>query len=163
MAKIRTGHQAPPFELGTATGERLSLASVLAHGPAVVVFFKISCPTCQFALPFIQRLYEAYGDGAGFLGVSQDDAADTEEFRQEHGITFPALLDEEGYPASNDYGLTNVPTYYLIGPDGTVRVDSVGFGKKALEQISKELAEYLGRPLSPVFFPEEIVPESKPG
>ena len=39
-------------------------------------------------------------------------------------------MDEDGYPASNEYGLTNVPTFYLIAPDGTVQVDSVGFGKK---------------------------------
>jgi len=164
MAKIRAGHSAPNFELSNAAGDRFSLADALKRGPAVIAFFKISCPTCQFTLPFLQRLYQAYGgERVTFWVVSQDDAEDTEEFRREYGITFPALLDEDGYPASNEYGLTNVPTFYLIAPDGTIRVDSVGFSKRALEQISQQLAGTLARPVSPVFQPGEVVPDSKPG
>jgi len=51
----------------------------------------------------------------------------------------------------------------LIAPDGSVQIDSVGFGKQALEKISGELARYLGRPIAPVFEPDEIIPDSKPG
>jgi len=164
MAKVRTGQTAPTFKLTTARGEDLSLAEALAHGPVVLSFFKTTCPVCQFTFPFIERLYKAYGGGqVAFWGISQDDAADTEVFCSEYGVTFPALLDDDGYPVSNDYGLTNVPTYYLIAPDGKIRIDSVGFTKKALERISDELAHSLGRPVAHVFLPGEIVPDSKPG
>ena len=164
MAKVHAGDKAPNFELKDLDGKRVSLQEALTRGPAVAAFFKASCPVCQFTFPFLERLFKAYGsDRTTFWAISQDDARDTRDFRAEYGITFPALLDEDGYPASNAYGLTNLPTYYLIAPDGTVTVDSVGFGKKALEEISEDLARFLGRRVAPVFKPGEIVPDSKPG
>src|ERR1700726_2613736 len=168
MAKVHVGNKAPNFELTNLDGQRVSLQEALERGPVVAAFFKVSCPVCQFAFPFLERLFKSYGGARGggrvsFVAISQDDAADTKEFFEEYGITFPALLDEEGYPASSEYGLTNVPTYYLIAPDGKVQVESVGFSKRAFEAISAYLARFLGMAASSVFLPGEIVPESKPG
>jgi peroxiredoxin len=170
MARRRTretidaGQTAPSFALQDVSGDRFSLAEALARGPVVATFFKISCPVCQFTLPFLERLYKTYrGDRVSFWAISQDDARDTEVFCKEYGVTFPALLDEDGYPVSNSYGLTNVPTYFLIAPDGKIEVASVGFGKRALEKISESLARFLGVPRKPFFLPGEIVPEAKPG
>ena len=164
MAKVHAGNKAPDFELQDLDGKGVSLREALRRGPVVAAFFKVSCPVCQFTFPFLERLFQAYAsDHTTFWGISQDDARDTRDFSAEYGVTFPALLDEDGYPVSNDYGITNVPTFYLIAPDGTVKVDSVGFGKRALEKISEELARFLDRPVSPVFKPDEIVPDSKPG
>ena len=164
MSKVHTGNKAPNFELKELDGRRVSLQEALKRGPVVAAFFKSSCPVSQFTFPFLERLYKAYtSDRTTFWAISQDDAGETREFCAEQGVTFPALLDEDGYPVSNDYGLTNVPTFYLIAADGTVQVDSVGFGKKALEKISAELARFLGKPVAPVFQPDEIVPDTKPG
>ena len=164
MAKVHAGNKAPNFELPNLDGNRVSLQEALKRGPMVAAFFKVSCPVCQFTFPFLERLFKTYGsDRTTFWAISQDDARDTRDFRAEYGVTFPALIDDDGYPASNAYGLTNVPTFYLIAPDGTVQVDSVGFGKKALEKISEELAQFLNRPVAPVFKPGEVIPESKPG
>jgi peroxiredoxin len=164
MAKIHTADKAPDFELKDLEDNHVSLREALKRGPVVAAFFKVSCPVCQFTFPFLERLFKAYdSDRTTFWAIAQDDARDTREFCAEYGVTFPALIDEDGYPASNDYGITNVPTFYLIAPDGTVKVDSVGFGKKALEKISEELARFLGRPVAPIFKPGEVVPDSKPG
>jgi peroxiredoxin len=164
MAKVHAGNKAPNFELADLDGERVSLREALKRGPVVAAFFKVSCPVCQFTFPFLERLFKAYGsDRTTFWAISQDDARDTRDFCAEYGVTFPALIDDDGYPASNEYGITNVPTFYLIAPDGSVQIDSVGFGKQALEKISRELARYLGRPVAPVFKPDEIIPDSKPG
>ncbi|PYU28931.1 MAG: TlpA family protein disulfide reductase [Acidobacteria bacterium] len=164
MANVRTGDKAPNFELKDLDGKRVSLQEALKRGPVVAAFFKVSCPVCQFTFPFLERLFKAYAsDRTTFWALSQDDARDTREFCAEYGVTFPALVDDDGYPTSNDYGLTNVPTYYLIARDGTVQVDSVGFGKNALEKLSEALARFLGRPVAAVFNPGEVVPDSKPG
>ena len=164
MSKIRVGDTAPNFELNDTQGKRVSLREALSRGPVVAVFFKVSCPTCQFTFPFLQRLFQTYGsDHTTFIAISQDDAADTREFCAEYGVGFTALVDEEDYPASNEYGITNVPTFYLIAPDGSVQVDSVGFGKKALEKIAEELARFQGRAAVPLFKPGEVIPDAKPG
>jgi len=71
--------------------------------------------------------------------------------------------DENGYVASNAYGLTNVPTIFLIDTDAIVKVSSMGFDKKDLEAIAANLAERKKIALAPLFRPDEIVPANKPG
>jgi peroxiredoxin len=164
MTTVLAGHAAPDFTLHDASGKTVSLADALKKGPVVAAFFKITCPVCQFTFPFLERLHKAYGtDGATFLGISQDDVADTKDFLFEYRVTFPAAIDDDGYPASNAYGLTTVPTVFLIAPDGKVLVSSVGFAKNDLEQISAEIGKHLKREPAPLFMPGEVVPESKPG
>ena len=106
MTALATGTKAPDIELKTMDGKRFSLSDELARGPVVLVFFKVSCPTCQYALPFFERLYKAYGQkGVTLAAVSQNNAKDTAAFVKEFGITFPVLLDDtQKYPASNAYG-----------------------------------------------------------
>jgi len=164
MTMVLAGRSAPLFTLPGLNREQLSLAEALRKGPVVAAFFKISCPVCQFALPFLERLHKAYGnERVSFWGISQDDRRDTKDFCDEYALSFPALLDGEGYPVSNQYGLTNVPTVFLIAPDGTVKVSSVGFSKSDLESIAAQVAGYLHLPVAPVFLPDEIVPDYKPG
>jgi len=164
MTKVLAGHQAPNFALNGTNGRPFTLSEALKKGPVVAAFFKISCPVCQFAFPFLERLHKAYGgERASFVGISQDDARDTKEFCDEYAISFPALLDDDGYPVSNQYGLTNVPTVFLIAPDGIVKVSSIGFSKADLEKISSELGQHLGRTPAAVFLPDEVVPDYKPG
>jgi len=164
MTHIVAGNMAPEFSLKSLDQKEYSLRALLERGPVVAAFFKISCPVCQFTFPFLERLHQRYGSsGATFLGVSQDDAHVTKNFTSEYGVTFPLVLDEDGYPASNAYGLTNVPTIFLIEPDGKVKVSSMGFDKKDLETIATELAERRKMALTPLFHPDEIIPANKPG
>ena len=161
---IQAGDKAPLFDLRDAAGNEYSLAEELRKGPVIAAFFKISCPVCQFTFPFLERLFKSYGENiATFLAISQDDALDTREFCQEYGVTFPALLDDESYTVSNMYGLTNVPSIFLIGADGIVKVASIGFDKTKLEDIGSELAAVAKRPSTPLFRAGEIVPSFKPG
>jgi peroxiredoxin len=164
LTNIAAGHTAPEFSLKALDGSAYSLSSLLKRGPVMVVFFKVSCPVCQFTFPFLQRIYERHAHGeASFLAVSQDDARSTKKFIKEYGVKFPALLDEDHYPVSNAYGLTNVPTIFLIAPDGTVQVSCVGFSKSDLEKIAAALAERSKMAAAPLFRPAEVVPDYKPG
>jgi len=164
MTHIVAGKIAPGFSLKGLDGEEYSLGALIERGPVVAAFFKISCPVCQFTFPFLERLYQRYGgDGVTLLGVSQDDARSTKEFMSEYGVTIPMVLDEKGYPVSNAYGLTSVPTIFLIEPDGAVRVSSTGFDRKDLETIARELAERRRIAPAALFRPDEKVPANKPG
>jgi peroxiredoxin len=164
LTTTETGHAAPQFSLKSLDGKEYSLAKLLEKGPVVVAFFKISCPVCQFTLPYIQRLADRYaGDSATILTISQDDAASTKSFNKEYSLALPTLLDDPGYPVSNAYGLTNVPTIFLIEPDGKVKVSCMGFGKADLESIAAELSTRRKIVAAPLFRPDEIVPAHKPG
>jgi len=164
MGALPTGGTAPAFSLKNLNGSQASLAEALKKGPVLAAFFKVNCPTCQFTFPFLERLFETYGDAKFTLwGISQNDAADTREFCKEFGIKFPVLVDGHGYPASNDYGITNVPTLFLISPEGKIQQTSVGFVKADLEKLAPEAARATGNPAVPLFKPGEVIPESKPG
>jgi hypothetical protein len=87
----------------------------------------------------------------------------TKEFNREYGVTFPTLLDDAGYPVSNAYGLSMVPTIFLIDPDGKVKVSCMGFDKGDLEKIAGELSLRRKIGAAPLFRSDEVVPAQKPG
>jgi peroxiredoxin len=165
MTALATGAEAPGFESKTLDGKPFSLSDALAREPVVLVFFKVSCPTCQYALPFYERLYKAYGHrGVTLVGVSQNDAKETAAFNREFGVTFPVLLDDSrSYLASNAYGLTNVPTIFWIAQDGEIEVSSVGWLKADFEEINRRMAEAGKTAPAAVFKPGEDVRDFRAG
>lgn len=165
MPALRAGQAAPDFQLATRDGQVFNLKDALAKGPVVLVFFKVSCPTCQYALPFYERLFRAYrNEHVTMVGVSQNDAKDTAAFSNEFGVTFPVLLDDtRRYPVSNAYGLTNVPTTFWVARDGEIEVSSVGWSKGEFEQINHKFAEAANIAAAPMFQPGEDVRDYRAG
>ena len=165
MPALGKGRTAPDFTLNTLDGKTFSLRDALAHGPVVLAFFKVSCPTCQYALPFYERLFQAYKkQHVTLVGVSQNDAGDTAAFAKEFGITFPVLLDDTAtYPVSNAYGLTNVPTVFWIERDGEIEVSSVGWAKPDFEDVNRRMAESSEMARAFVYRPGEDVRDYRGG
>src|SRR5579864_1824955 len=99
QAMVEAGAHAPSFHLKALDGQTTSLDDLQAKGPALLAFFKVSCPVCQLAMPYLERL--STSSSVKVIGISQDDAADTREFNRRFGVTFPTLLDssKEKYPA----------------------------------------------------------------
>ena len=164
MATLASGKKAPPFVLEAVEGTKLSLADSLARGPVLAAFFKVSCPTCQFAFPFIERIFQQFcGHGIQVVGISQDDAEHTRQFARQYGITFPFLIDEYPYETSRQYGVKYVPTFFLIMPDGHIELMSDGFCKVDLLEIQRLLAQHFSAMPPALFLSSDGVPEFKPG
>jgi peroxiredoxin len=162
-AKQRTlvpaGSSAADFDLPALGGGRRKLAELLAKGPVVLAFFKITCPVCQFTFPFLERIHAARTDQElQFIGISQDDPESTAEFNRQFGVTFPTLLDteESGYQTSNKYGISHVPTTVLIERDGTVGWALDGFSRSELEKLG-------ARAGAKPFRKDDYVPEWRSG
>jgi len=159
---LRAGHGAPDFRLtpvetgGQAT---VDLDALLRKGPALLAFFKSTCPVCQMTFPFLERIHRGRAPGAfEIYGVSQDDAETTAEFAAQFGLSLPMLMDtaESGYPASNAYGISHVPTLFLVSPDKTIAYSIDGFNKR-------EFLELATRAGVDPFRPGENVPDWKAG
>ena len=166
MPALEAGVSAPEIKLALIDGREFSLNQARKRGPVVVAFFKVNCPVCQLAFPFLERIYKAYSGNQKFtlVGISQNDASDTEAFNQRFGVTFPTLLDDSGkYPVSNAYGLTNVPSIFMISPEGEVDFSSVGWSKADFEQLNQRIAEISRTAVVKLFKPGEQVPDHKPG
>jgi peroxiredoxin len=155
---IAPGQAAPDFDLDALGGGRRALSEILERGRALLAFFKVSCPVCQFAFPYLERLHQSRSIGdAQVLGISQNDPDETREFMDEFNCTFPALLDpEDRFPASNDYGISYVPTIFLIERDGRVSQSFTGWSKADMEELARRLSTTL-------FQPGENVPAWKAG
>ena len=165
MAALTAGTFAPDFKLQTMDGKQVSLRDALKQGPVVAAFFKVSCPVCQYAFPFLERIYKAHGGkNVTIVGVSQNEKKDTAAFLKEYGVTFPVLLDDTNrYPVSNAYGLTNVPTIFWIAPDGEIEISSVGWERKEIEEINRKAAKINGQGPKSLFRSDEQVPDYRPG
>jgi peroxiredoxin len=165
MAALTPGTTAPDFTLPTTDGKTFSLRDALARGSVVATFFKVSCPVCQYAFPFLERIYKAYGNkNVTIVGISQNEKKDTVAFMKEYGVTFPVLLDDTNtYRVSNAYGLTNVPTIFWIAEDGEIEISSVGWVRQEIEEINHKAAEATGDGVKPMFRPDEQVADFRAG
>src|SRR5271166_2906129 len=165
MATLSTGVRAPGFTLQTVQGKPVKLDEALQKGPVVLAFFKVSCPVCQYAFPFLERLYGANQDAnVTVLGISQDNQRDTKEFMREYGVTFPVALDDpKKYAVSNAYGLTNVPTLFFIAPDGGIGIPSLRRAKGDVEAINQKLAEHRQQAPAPLWREGEEIQDFRAG
>lgn len=164
MPAVAAGQKAPNFELTGSDSRSYSLASALSKGPVLAAFFKVSCPTCQYTLPFVERLYQQFRDqGVQVWGISQDNARDSKRFAEQYGVTFPVLLDSDHYATSLQYRLTHVPTLFLITPDGQVTMAGDGFSKADLLEIQRFFAQQFKTTPPALFTANEKIPEFKPG
>ena len=75
---LQTGARAPEFRLARLDGGETSLHDLIANGPVLLAFFKISCPVCQMTFPFLERIHIA--GTLPIYGVSQNDEEDTRDF-----------------------------------------------------------------------------------
>ena len=163
MTALKPGKRAPEVKLPLVGGGDFHLHDDLRRGPVVLAFFKVSCPVCQFTFPYLERIHQSYPK-ARIIGVSQDDAKSTAAFAREYGVHFPIALDDtHQYPVSNAYGLTNVPTLFLVGADGTIEMTSVGWSRDDVQQVATGLAKGEGKPAAAVFQKSESVPDFKAG
>jgi peroxiredoxin len=165
MSALPAGTSAPNFELPAMDGSNFSLQQALTRGPVLAIFFKVSCPVCQYAFPYFQRIYKTYGGKQlTIVGISQNDSKDSAAFMKKFGVTFPVLFDEpKTYPASNAYGLTNVPTAFWIAQDATIEISSVGWSRKEFEEMAAKAAAATASVPLPIFQPQETVSDFRPG
>jgi peroxiredoxin len=162
MPAINPGSVAPPFALATTGGSQYDIKETLRNQPLVVIsFFKVSCPVCQFIMPYLERLHRSYPQ-VPIWGVSQDDQDATVAFARMYGASFPMVLDET-LQTTVDYGLTNVPTVFVIGQDGKIKQTIVGFAKKDLEELNQTMAAAANSAVKPLFTDADEVPDLRPG
>ena len=160
MAALSAGVDAPDFRLLDADGVEFHLLRQLDTGPVVLTFFKTSCPTCQYGLPYLDRLAsDLAGTTAESIAVCQDSPGDAERFKLEFNYKTRVLFDTEeaDFPVSNSYGLTNVPTVFLIQPQGDIAHTGVNWSKSDVEEIAGKLG------VTAPFGPGEEVLSFRPG
>ncbi len=142
QAGARTGFIAPDFMLQTLDGKAMSLSA--QRGNAVLINLWASwCGPCRSEMPAINNVYQKYRD-AGFVvlavnATNQDNENNARSFAAGLRLTFPVLLDREGFTGGL-YRLRSLPTSYFVGRDGVIRDVVVGaMSEASLEARVKRL------------------------
>jgi thiol-disulfide isomerase/thioredoxin len=113
------------------------------RGKVVLLDFWASwCGPCRNALPNLKRLQAVYG-GADFVLISiseDDDESAWRDFVSGHGMTWLQRQDSDG-SLQHQYGVNALPTYVLLGRDGSVVQKIVGEApaESIVERIGPDL------------------------
>ena len=150
MSPLAVGEVAPPVN-GVPFGD----------GPVGLLFFKVTCPTCQMAAPKVDAFERAYPGRV--VGIGQDPPEALEAFGREYAIGIRSVPDLPPYPVSDAYGIESVPTLYLVETDGIV-VESIGaWDRDGFNRVARRIAEMTGAEVAPVSEPGDGLPAFKPG
>jgi cytochrome c biogenesis protein CcmG/thiol:disulfide interchange protein DsbE len=117
------GRMAPalPHELLAGPPVTLAALRTAAHGrPALVVFWASWCEPCQHEAPAVERFARSPAGRGRVVGVDwSDEAGSARRFIGKYRWSFSNLRDGEG-SVGLAYGLTGLPTTFVIGADGQI-------------------------------------------
>ncbi len=137
---IEEGATAPDFSLAADDGREVRL-SALRGKPVVLYFYpKDDTPGCtKEACAFRDRRGEIEERGAAVLGVSPDNVASHEKFRDKYSLNFPLLADPD-HAVADAYGAWREKNMYGKVSMGIQRstflIDAAGTVRKVWKKVS---------------------------
>ncbi|MFB9861254.1 peroxiredoxin family protein [Salinicoccus siamensis] len=109
MPQFKLNEQFPDFSLESLEGETLTFSDVLAekgnHWHLIVYFRGSWCPACVEELDEFESS-KSYFDkhNINLITITHDDKEDLEKMIDDHGFTFPVLVDDD-YEFLDKYGI----------------------------------------------------------
>ena len=134
---LKPGTPAPDFKLNDINGKSVKLKKFRGKD-VVLVFWASWCPDCRAEVPLLKEMYAAADPKkVVFVSVSYDrEYGKFEQYVQENELPGVQLFDPAGKKESKigaDYHVRWIPSLYLIGPDGKVKLATVVADKVAAE------------------------------
>jgi len=129
ILELRERASAPDVRLTMLEGKPLSFNEL--KGKVVLVnFWATWCLPCQWEMPLMDKLYQAYR-AKGFvivaISLDREGAAVVESFVKERKLTYPVVLDPT-LQGARQFGVRGIPATFLIGPDGFIK--GVAYGPR---------------------------------
>ncbi|UCG93964.1 MAG: TlpA family protein disulfide reductase [Candidatus Aerophobus sp.] len=146
IQKINPPVKAKDFTLEDLKGSAVSLRDF--EGKVIFLnFWATWCPPCRIEMPAMEKLWQKFKDeDFVILAVDLREAREkVSSFIKENGYTFPVLLDSGGEVA-NTYGITAIPTTYLLDPRGRIVGKALGARDWASQKTFKLIEHLLPKP-----------------
>lgn len=141
--EVAVGDPAPPFDLPEIGGGRVALEEARGQNPVLLVVWAVWCPPCIAEFEELKRLHVAYeGRGLRILAVGVRYHQGLEEvrgFARDLRVSFPVLYDDEEKLVQR-YGISYIPSNYLIDRSGVIRMAESGLPPDIDAQIETVLA-----------------------
>ncbi len=97
------------------------LADGLARGPVFLMFVKVDCPTCEYSLPLIDRIYRNYPESSvSIVVLAQERESGVRRLIRDGDLHLTVGLDPSPHSIGKSYGVSYVPTFFYIRPDGSI-------------------------------------------
>ena len=136
--------EAPEFLLPDPQGQVVRLSQL--KGKVVMLnVWTTWCPPCRKEMPTMETLHRRFkGTDFVMLAASQDvDWKSTVlPYMQEHGFTFPVVLDVNG-DVGRKYGVTGYPETFIIDRQGRIVHHHIGFNDWSLPPVEASLRRLL--------------------
>ncbi|NOG52926.1 MAG: TlpA family protein disulfide reductase [Planctomycetes bacterium] len=140
---LAVGSVAPLWELKDAEGKAVDLEALKGS----IVLLNFWDTSSKQDMQGLEELTEFFKDDKRIavycINAWEDDPAKAVEYFKEHEYSCGLLLG--GDDVADAYGVSGIPTYYLVGPDGKVLYREIGANPEAektlMELIAKELAK----------------------
>lgn len=139
-AAVSVGSKSPSFKVATLDGKSMGLADLMGK-PSVIFFWASWCPHCRNELPAAERMYKEFGPkGVNFLGLSMDSDSDAaKRIVRDDKISFPMAIIGPGNDLVKSYGITGIPSVFVLDKDGIVKARFAG--EVAESTVRAELAK----------------------
>lgn len=125
---LQAGDKAPDFTLEDSDGGTVSLADLLSAGPLILYFYPADfTPGCTREACSIRDIHDDIQSvGLQVVGISPQDAASHQRFRDKHALPFRLLCDPEklavrAYDVDGPLGIGVRRATFLIDQDGSIQ------------------------------------------
>ncbi|MBX3413881.1 MAG: redoxin domain-containing protein [Pirellulales bacterium] len=141
------GQMVGDFKFKGLDGKEISRDS-LAGKVVILDFWATWCGPCMESLPNLNAVYEKYQEhpGVQFLAVSIDETDVTEAQIKESfakiGVSLPIARDTQT-AARNVFQVEGIPNMFVIGPDGKVQDNDVGFNPRIAAELPGKIEKLL--------------------
>lgn len=137
LAALDVGAQAPPFVLTDMNRNYVFSRNIYGKGWVLVDFYATWCEACNEELPYLEDLFIRRGGDDFQVVVMATDSEGTgtvKPFFEARPTPLLVLLDR--YQKSvESFGVTELPTVFLIDPQGFIAYRSSGYHQGLIEEI----------------------------
>ena len=152
IKKMMIDEDASQFTLKDLDGNEVSLEDL--KGKTVILdFWATWCGPCKMSFPGMQKAVTAHKDNPNvaflFIDTWERQAPDVRkkevtEFIADNDYDFQVLMDEKvedsnDFKVVDSYGVSGIPTKFVLGPDGRIKFKSVGWNGNT-DKLAEELA-----------------------
>ena len=138
---INVGTRAIDFQLQTLDGKTVKLSDFRGK-PVLLNFWATWCGPCRFEMPFLQQINDSYSaKGLVLLAIDiAEDSTTVQKFMTDLNLSLTVPMDTTAKVAKS-YGITAIPSTFLIDKDGIIRGKVVGAfpNKAAIENELKKI------------------------